>query len=168
MHGDNSSVVNQINGLWRSSVCRADLRNAQHNLWKLAVHLNVKPYDLTFFHHVPRSQNTRPDSFANRAIDEGSFCTWQPEGLKRVFLELTRGLDCISFIQARFDGALRQSTGQSAVGISIELATPPLESVPLLEMGRRLDCKDSYEIELLGGHLVTRECLELYSKTIFN
>ena len=165
IHGDNASVVAQLNGQWKcNGRARLDLSDAQQNLWRLSTQYAALPYDLCFAHHVPRSLNKVADELANRSLNEGNVYHWSRKGLRYLFNELARGIDCKGFLQVRFDGAFRRGCGRSAIGVSIEFAIPPLRSIRLLDLGREVQCKDSYMAEMMAANQATHELLSLYTK----
>lgn len=73
IHGDNETVIQQMNGQAASRQEMIKLPSMHSYFHSLVVTYGVKPLDQFFCHHVPRRLNRKADALANRALDKG--CT---------------------------------------------------------------------------------------------
>ena len=130
--------------------------------------MGVRAYDGVFFHHVRRAFNKHADALANFALDSGSYYHWKPATLKKLFELIADAQRPPIFIQGRFDGAFRRTTGKSAIGASLELVIQGSvqEVLCLLSVAREVSCIDSYEAEFEAAGVLIAECTQLYTKIL--
>ena len=122
----------------------------------------MRPRDSVFLHHVRRDKNTRADSLANHALDVGHLREWLQPGLSNLL-----GLLCKQqsawFVQGRFDGALRRKSQKASIGVSLELVVDAAIE-PLFVLASDVQCKDSYEAEMMAARALIEHVVQLYTK----
>ena len=170
--GDNISIVNQCNGVWRSASREDRRRTVVDLLFLLSSQVAFKPIPKLgkFFFHVPRAKNRRADRLANEAMDQRiNLCSWEEGGVAEFRSCFRQRENDQRILHVRFDGGFRAEAQIAGTGFCMELVQVDNNNVvqkrsQILAAGTFEMCADSYSAESRAAYLSVRAILQLLSK----